>query len=1171
MTRPELGSTLTGGGETPIACTNCNADIPAGQKFCGECGTRAEAMCPTCGASAPPNQKFCGECGGALTDLAAAPAEATSTTASVGAERRLVSVLFLDLAGFTPFTESRDAEDVRAFITRYFDAAKQIIERFGGVVDKYIGDAVMAIWGATRAEEDDAERSVRAGLELIDMVAKLGADEGATGMAARAGIMTGEASVGPGGNDTGLVLGDIVNTASRLQSIGDPGEVLVGQTTHDLTIRSIQYTEVGERPLKGKEDSVRVFRAERILAERGGVGRADVIEAPFVGRDEELRLLKDQLHAAGREGRSRLVSIVGQAGIGKSRLVWEFEKYIDGLVENVFWHHGRAPSYGDGLAMWSLAEMVRSRCKMTETEDPEAARGLLDEALSTYLRTEERTWVEPQLLALLGLAQAGGERSEMHAAIRLFFERIAEVGTTVLVFEDLHWADAATLELVEELTEWSRDFPILVVALARPDLLELRPTWGSLQRGVVALHLPPLADTEMHRLVSSLIPALDNQSRANIVNPAGGIPLFAVEMVRMLLNEGRLAPQANGTFSPIGDVSNLSVPDSVQAIIGARLDRLDAADRQLVQDAAVLGQTFTITALAALSPEGEDDVAQRLASLARRELFEVIRDPRSPERGQYGFVQSVIREVAHGRINRDVRRQKHVEVAQYLETLGAEDAAGAIASHYLDAIELVEPDADLLGAVSNALMRAVDRARTVHAYEQVVTLAERAGLSIGDPARLVPLWIAAAEAASALSDVAQGESFASRLIDHYRESGDAAGLAMALATLGEVLNGNQQATRVVDLLEPHFDPAAPLPETEGHARLAASLARAYLLTGKGQAEGLASQALVVAEHLELDEVAADAMITKGTELVDARRPREGRGLIAAGVQIAEAHGLTHVLLRGLANSAYTAETNQEGMDFSGRGLAEARRAGDKRHIHFFAYQRAGFLPDRGRLDELEELAADPIIALGDASVRSQIQGALAYGYLTVGNTDAADQAWQEATDLISQTDDFQTLGSYAGTEIYRELHVGSLSIALGLAEDLVETYHGRHWITVAAWAPWLIAKDPTLIARYGELTALLPAVSALSPFRDLGDAAAQIVDTGSSSTALGLKAIRDLVDGQLFETAAVGAAILASYLPPGVTDRGELESTARSLCEDHGFHGTAALIERILSGEFLTA
>ncbi|UCG39993.1 MAG: AAA family ATPase, partial [Acidimicrobiia bacterium] len=598
-----------------MTCPSCSADVPAGQKFCGECGGRVVIACPSCEATSPAGQKFCGECGTPLGDAApaahtAAPEPATAPVAST--EHRLVSVLFLDLAGFTPFTEANDAEDVRAFISRYFDHSKEIVERFGGVVDKFIGDAVMAIWGAERAEEDDAERAVRAGLELVDMVSKLGAEAGHPEMAARAGIMTGEASVGPGGNDQGLILGDIVNTASRLQSIGEEGDVLVGQSTRDLTDRAVQYSKVGERALKGKEDSVVVYRAERILAERGGVGRADLIEAPFVGRDEELRLLKDQLHAAGREQRARMVSIVGQAGIGKSRLVWEFLKYIDGLVETIYWHHGRAPSYSDGIAMWSLAEMVRGRCGISETEEPEVARAAVAETLETYLEPEQRAWVEPQLLALLGLADAPGERSEMHAALRHFFERIAGHGIAVLVFEDLHWADAATLDFVEEFIEWSRDFPILLVALSRPDLLESRPEWGTLQRGVVQLHLPPLSDPDMHTLVGSLVPQMDEGTRQRIVKPSGGIPLFAIEMVRTLINDGTLVPTDNGSFDVVGSVSELSVPDSINAVIGARLDRLPQEDRHLVQDASVLGQTFTADALAATSTLSAEVVEERL-------------------------------------------------------------------------------------------------------------------------------------------------------------------------------------------------------------------------------------------------------------------------------------------------------------------------------------------------------------------------------------------------------------------------------------------------------------------------------------------------------------------------------------------------------------------------------
>ena len=272
-----------------------------------------------------------------------------------------MSVLFVDLVGFTSLSEGRDPEDVRALVTRYFDVAREIVERFGGTVDKYIGDAVMAWWGATASQEDDAERAVRAALEIVDRVESLGEEIGIEALAARAGVMTGEASVGPGGNEKGLLLGDLVNSTSRIQSVAEPGTVLVGPTTAGLVGGAIDLIDAGSHVVKGREEPIVASRALRTVAERGGRGRVDALEPPFVGRVSELRLLKEMLHAAGNDGRARLVSLVGQAGIGKSRLIWEFRKYIDGLVETVYWHEGRSPSYGDGITLWALAEMIRHR------------------------------------------------------------------------------------------------------------------------------------------------------------------------------------------------------------------------------------------------------------------------------------------------------------------------------------------------------------------------------------------------------------------------------------------------------------------------------------------------------------------------------------------------------------------------------------------------------------------------------------------------------------------------------------------------------------------------------------------------------------------------------------------------------------------------------------------
>ncbi|MDQ3406703.1 MAG: AAA family ATPase, partial [Chloroflexota bacterium] len=420
------------------------------------------------------------------------------------AERRLVSVLFADLVGFTPFAEERDSEDVRETLTRYFDLASEVITRYGGTVEKFIGDAVMAVWGTPTAQEDDAERSIRAALELVAAVRELG-----PGIQARAGVLTGEAAVTLGATNQGMVAGDIVNTAARLQSVAEPGTVLVGESTMRSASAAITFEDAGEHELKGKSGPMPAWRALRVVAERGGRGRSDILEAPFVGRDDELRLLKELFHATGREGRTRLVSVMGPAGIGKSRLGWEFFKYIDGVLEPVWWHTGRSPSYGEGITFWALGEMVRRRAGLAADDDEATTRTRIAETVAEHIPDEgERRWIEPALLALLGIGTETGGSEQLFSAWRTFFERMAETGTLALVFEDLHWADSGTLEFIEHLLEWSRTSPIFIVTLARPELLERRPNWGAGKRNFTSLYLEPLAEPAMGELLSGLVPGL---------------------------------------------------------------------------------------------------------------------------------------------------------------------------------------------------------------------------------------------------------------------------------------------------------------------------------------------------------------------------------------------------------------------------------------------------------------------------------------------------------------------------------------------------------------------------------------------------------------------------------------------------------------------------------------
>ena len=490
-------------------CASCGAENPTGQKFCGQCGSPLSVLCPSCGSPSAPGQRFCGECGTALDSAptqapAAVPERPPAAPPAPAAERRLVSVLFADIVGFTSLSEARDSEEVRELQSRYFDACRRLIELYGGTVEKFIGDAVMAVWGAPVATEDDAERAVRAALELVAAVQALGEEVGLGELRARASVLTGEAAVTIGAEGEGMVTGDLVNTASRVQSLAPPGAVFVGEGTRRASEATIVYESSGSHELKGKTGLVPLWRALRVVSGARGTLKSEGLEAPFVGRDRELRLLKELFHASSEERKAHLVSVTGIGGIGKSRLAWEFFKYIDGFPQRVLWHRGRCLAYGEGVTYWALADMVRMRCRIAEDEEAGSALEKLRATLSEYLLDdEERRFVEPRLAHLLGLeAREAREKEELFGAWRLFFERLADADPVVMVFEDMQWADASLLDFVGYLLEWSRDHPLYVITLARPELLERRPTWGAGKRMFSALYLEPLSEESMQELLA---------------------------------------------------------------------------------------------------------------------------------------------------------------------------------------------------------------------------------------------------------------------------------------------------------------------------------------------------------------------------------------------------------------------------------------------------------------------------------------------------------------------------------------------------------------------------------------------------------------------------------------------------------------------------------------------
>jgi class 3 adenylate cyclase/predicted ATPase len=932
-----------------LICSTCGTTNPSGLKFCEECGARLAVACTSCGASVGAGAKYCGECGnpvqaGSPTSLQRSGGESPSPAPV--AERRLVSVLFADLVGFTPFAEERDAEEVRDTLTRYFDLATEVITRYGGLVEKFIGDAVMAVWGAPVAHEDDAERAVRAGLELVDAVRGFGPS-----IQARAGVLTGEAAVTIGATNQGMVAGDLVNTAARLQSLAPPGYVLVGEATHRAAARAIAFEEAGEHALKGKTAPVSAWRALRVVSEVGGRNRSEGLEAPFVGRDDELRLLKDLFHATSRDRHARLVSVIGPAGIGKTRLAWEFLKYADGLVETVWWHEGRSPAYGDGITFWALGEMVRGRCGLLETDDESTTRGKIAETLARHVPDpEERRWIEPAFLALLGI-QSETSSDLLFAAWRTFFERLAATNPVVLVFEDHHYADSGLLDFVDHLLEWSKNVPIYVVTLARPELLEKRPDWGAGKRNFNSIYLEPLTESAMRELLAGLVPGLPEPAIKAIVSRADGVPLYAVETVRMLLAEGRLA-LVDGIYRPVDDLTSLAVPETLTALIASRLDGLEPADRILVQDAAVLGQSFTLVGLAAVSGLAEADLEPRLRGLIGRDLITLEVDPRSPERGQYAFVQALIREVAYKTLARKDRKTRHLAAARFFESLDTDELAGGLARHYLAAHSNSHagPEADALaGQARITLKAAAERAAALGAHDQAVAFLEQALTVMTDSDERAETWRRIAASAEAAAAFGTAEHYLEEAVAWYRSHGLTEAAAAASAQLGRTLVTWGRVEPAIEHLENALQAGGA--SEAATAELWSQLARARMLHNEAeQAIADADRALAAAAKADVVAVIADTLITKGTAMTETVRFREGVALLRGGHALAVANGLTRIEFRAINNLALDLylDAPLESVGFVRGGLDQARRIGD-----------------RGWLVQLGRLFADLSIGTGD--------------------------------------------------------------------------------------------------------------------------------------------------------------------------------------------------------------
>ncbi|MFL5964198.1 MAG: ATP-binding protein [Gaiellaceae bacterium] len=791
--------------------------------------------CPDCGRESPDDALFCASCGAAL----AAPTEARE-------ERKVVSVVFVDLVGHTSRSDSADPEDVRATLTPYYVRVRAELERFGGTVEKFIGDAVMAVFGAPVAHEDDPERAVRAALAVRDATVGDGLD-------VRVAVNTGEALVALGARPEAgesIVAGDVVNTAARLQSAAPVNGVLVGAVTHRATERAIEYRAAHAVDAKGKAAPVQAWEA---IAPRARFG-VDVVQhggAALVGREAERRLLWDAFERARREQTLQMVTLVGVPGIGKSRLVWELFRQVDDDSELAYWRQGRALAYGGGPG-GAVAEAVRAHLGGVESDAPaDVERKLADAVAALPVAEQERVGLVRRLAPLLGIGtEDASSRDEAFSSWRRFFEGLAEQRPLVLVLEDLHWADDSTLDFVDYLADWATGVPMLVVATARPELLERRPTWGGGRLNAHTLSLAPLDERATAELLARLLdsPVIDAEVQAQLLQQSGGNPLYTEEFARML-GEGAV-----------------EIPDSVQGIIAARLDLLEQREKELLHDAAVLGKVFWRDGVRALGAEADlDDALQRLV---RKEFVRRERGTSIAGDVEYAFRHGLVRDVAYGQIPRGARVEKHRRAAEWIAGSSA-PRPDLVAHHYSEALELARSagseTSELAASARRALRDAGDRARSVGALPDAADLYRRAlELWPEDDERPDLLLSLALTAADVSREGATG--WLEEAIALFTRRGDHASVSraeLARATL-EWTIGNGIATHE------HLQRAVDMAERSGsEVALATALsmqARLLGLAGRGdESVAAAEQALALSERLGLEEPTIVALTSLGAQ------------------------------------------------------------------------------------------------------------------------------------------------------------------------------------------------------------------------------------------------------------------------------------------------------------------
>ena len=894
--------------------------------------------CSQCGRENPDDARFCSACGASLA--AEQPARE---------ERKVVSVLFADLVGFTSRAEQMDPEDVRAVLEPYHSRLRRELEQRGGTVEKFIGDAVMALFGAPTAHEDDPERAVRAALAIRDWIREEGH------LQLRIAVTTGEALVALGARPAegeGMASGDVVNTAARLQAGAPVDGILVDETTQRATNQKIDYREAEPVSAKGKQEPVRAWEVVEARA-RYGVDLAQAPRAPLIGRERELDVLVAALGRVRAERSPQLVTLIGVPGIGKSRLVYELSQVIEGEAELTNWRQGRSLPYGEGVSFWALGEMVKAQAGILETDSPEDAEQKLSASVRGFLEGDDAEWVTRHLGPLVGVESEqelrGDHRAEAFAAWRRYLEAIADERPLVLVFEDVHWADEGLLDFADHLVDWATGVPILIVCTARPELLTRRPGWGGGKTNAATLSLSPLDDEQTARLLGALLErsVLPAETQAALLHRAGGNPLYAEEFVRMVADRELLAHD-----------QEWPLPESVQGIVAARLDALPDDEKALLQDAAVIGKVFWLGAAGGIRGVDRSVGEDCLHRLERKEFVRRERRSSVAAENEYSFRHLLVRDVAYSQIPRAQRAEKHRLAAEWVEGLGRpEDHAELLAHHYSSALELARAaganTAPLSERARNALRDAGDRAYGLGAYPAALSFYRDAAelWPNDDPGR--PLLLFRYGQTLSFVSTTEGYDVLTEARDALLDAGDSHTAAEAEVLIGDTFWMQGQRDRAFEHLRAAEALVAEEPTSHSKAFVVANVSRYLMLSGdRDDAIGLGREALEMAEELGVDELRAHALNNIGTSRL-AKGDRQGLGDLEQSMAIAVAANSPESVRSygNLASSLVDLGELERAFSMIAEGLREGERFGLGEPVKWLRAEMAWQPYFEGRWDE----------------------------------------------------------------------------------------------------------------------------------------------------------------------------------------------------------------------------